>query len=195
MAEIQSIQCPKCGSPLEITPSTTRARCSYCGSVLRVSRDALGQSFAVLDDIREDTDILATDVVRRRLEERLEGQLVALYDLRSEYHASRENEGGTFLSWLNAAAIGMWALLFGVLWWIIAFLSGKPGWYPFQVALVGGIIAVLLVERKRKAALAKLEEEYGPPLSALEADVAETAGELGAVTARMDGLITDAGGH
>ena len=72
MAGVQSIQCPKCGSPLEVTPSTSQARCSYCGSMLRVSRDASGQPLAVLDDIRTGIDILALDAERRQLHEKLE---------------------------------------------------------------------------------------------------------------------------
>lgn len=59
MAGLESVQCPKCGGPLEVTPSTAQARCSYCGSVLEVSCDASGQP----------TDILTANVVRRRLED------------------------------------------------------------------------------------------------------------------------------
>jgi len=196
MAGIESIQCPKCGSPLEVARSTLQARCSYCGSTLRVSRDASGQPLAVLDDIREDTDILATDVVRRRLEERLRERLAVRHNLRSAYAIALEKTPASAgcATWLVAAVGAFIGALVGAGLGEIVGPESVEGFSLLGV-IVGGLIAWWLMDPERKATRTKVEEYYGPRLRALGRDVEEARRELGAATARMDGLIRDAGGH
>ena len=73
---IEFMQCPKCGSPLEVQPTATSATCAYCGSRLRVTRGASGHPLAVLGDIKNDTAILAKQTavnhLRRQLPDLLE---------------------------------------------------------------------------------------------------------------------------
>lgn len=56
---VESIQCPKCGSPLQVEGGTRQAWCTYCGSQLRITTGRSGHPLAVLDDIRADTSLLA----------------------------------------------------------------------------------------------------------------------------------------
>ena len=78
---VETIQCPKCGSPLEVTSGTRLAECTYCGSTLRITVGASGHPLGVLEGIKEDTSLMAKEraleVVRQRIA-RLEEERAAL---------------------------------------------------------------------------------------------------------------------
>ena len=169
MAEVQSIQCPKCGSPLEVTPSTTQARCSYCGSVLHVSRDTSGQLLAVLEGIRTDTDILATDVVAR-LGERLRALRRSRDDLSDQHAAAKKR--------------ATWLKIVGGIILVVAFLVYRNG--SIYCASICLLISLLpsIWESKHK----KLAKRYKSTLCKLDVEIAETERRLRAVVARMDRL-------
>jgi hypothetical protein len=65
---VESVQCPKCGGPVDVTPGREALHCTYCGAGLRITRGASGHAMATLDDIKEDTSLLARDAMYRRLE-------------------------------------------------------------------------------------------------------------------------------
>ena len=52
---VHSIQCPKCGAPVEAAAEGGVSRCKHCNSSLRFSRDDSGHPVAVLDEIKSDT--------------------------------------------------------------------------------------------------------------------------------------------
>lgn len=68
---VETIQCPKCGSPLEIADGTRLAECTFCGSTLRITQGASGHPLGVLEGIKEDTSLMAKEraleVVRQRI--------------------------------------------------------------------------------------------------------------------------------
>ncbi len=72
---IEFMQCPKCGSPLEVEPTARSATCTYCGSRLRVTRGASGHPVAVLSDIKDDTAIIAKQTAINHLRNRLRNLL------------------------------------------------------------------------------------------------------------------------
>ena len=78
---VETIQCPKCGSPLEVTGGTRLAECTFCGSTLRITLGASGHPLGVLEGIKEDTSLIAKEraleVVRQRIA-RLEDECAAL---------------------------------------------------------------------------------------------------------------------
>lgn len=84
---LEAIQCPKCGSPLEVDARANMAVCTYCGSYLRLVQGDSGHVLPVLDEIRVDTGILARDTARRRFEQRL-GEL---HDARQALLKNKEN--------------------------------------------------------------------------------------------------------
>jgi len=47
MLAIQSVRCARCGSKIDVLPSTLRIQCRFCGSRYDVTRDASGQPVAV----------------------------------------------------------------------------------------------------------------------------------------------------
>lgn len=64
---VEVIQCPQCGSPLEVTGTTEWARCSYCAAAVRITMGASGHITGILHEIKQDTDAL-TDALTREME-------------------------------------------------------------------------------------------------------------------------------
>jgi len=87
---VESIQCPKCGSPLEVESAARAATCTYCGSRLRLTKGASGHPLAVLEDIKVDTEILAKQTAINHLGERLDHWLEEREGLRAELQIERE---------------------------------------------------------------------------------------------------------
>ena len=67
---VESVQCPQCGAPLQVTRATRETACAYCGSSVRITKGLSGHPVAVPGDIKADTGLIARDVACRRLVER-----------------------------------------------------------------------------------------------------------------------------
>lgn len=93
---VETIQCPKCGSPLEITDGTRLAECTFCGSTLRITQGASGHPLGVLEGIKEDTSLMAKEraleVVRQRIA-RLEEERATLESERATWLAAARMPG------------------------------------------------------------------------------------------------------
>lgn len=68
---VESVQCPKCGAPVDVMLGRESLHCTYCGAGLRITRGASGHALATLDDIKVDTSFLAGQAALARLEQRL----------------------------------------------------------------------------------------------------------------------------
>jgi len=93
---------------------------------------------AVLDDIREDTNILATDVVRKRLEERLRDLRVSRANIVYEYDAALVKAKSSMAGeGCGASAVG--ALSGAFVGWVVAQILGGDlvGGFSLLGALVG----------------------------------------------------------
>lgn len=174
---MQAMQCPKCGGALGFAPQATRAVCGYCGGSVRISRDASGQPVAVLEDIRTSADILAAEVARKRLEERL-ADLRESYSQFYERYTNARDEANR-LSW--TAAIG------GI---VLGFVLGSIiGEWTLPLLIVGSAIGLVLALRARTARLAEVGEAYESVLNQIIEELGEVTTQLRAVTAKMDGLV------
>ena len=177
---VESIQCPECGSTLEVERSDSFTVCTYCGSRLRVSEAASGSLIGILDQIKADTSIVAKRAALKHLRERLNDlrkQMDELCDLIEGKQDALPKSGweewgsgcGCFV-FLPAAVWTLMALVLAVLEW--------PGW-EWQLAFAVGLWALfglftikaqsdadkreaLAEERKRQR-----QETYGP----LESDI------------------------
>jgi len=56
---VESVQCPKCGAPVDMMPGRDSLHCTYCGAGLKITRGASGHAMATLDGIKVDTSFLA----------------------------------------------------------------------------------------------------------------------------------------
>ena len=92
---IEAIQCPKCGGPLSVEEGRDSVYCSHCGAGLRISTGSSGHPLATLDDIKDDTSLLAMRAALERLDERLQerdNEIRALEDARTSELLDREAE-------------------------------------------------------------------------------------------------------
>ena len=85
---LEGIQCPKCGSPVQVTRGTRLAECEYCGCTLRVTRGASGHPLGVLDTIKDDTSLIAKQQALAVLQQR-EARLCEERARLEEEHAAR----------------------------------------------------------------------------------------------------------
>ena len=60
---LESVQCPKCGAPVQPVARRDVAHCTCCGAALRIAKAASGRIMATLADIRSDTGLLARDAM------------------------------------------------------------------------------------------------------------------------------------
>lgn len=84
---IESIQCPKCGSVLEVESTAKAVTCGYCGGRLRITRGASGHPLGVLEDIKVDTEIIAKQTAINHLRERLQELLEERERLDIRFHS------------------------------------------------------------------------------------------------------------
>ena len=113
MLDIQALQCPKCGAMLEVGTATTAADCSYCGAHLRVTKGASGRPLATLDDLKEDTSVLAAVAVWRHIKDRLDS-VVAQRDQLWRSYIQRWQALQTRLAEVKSSSRGTLNVLLGV---------------------------------------------------------------------------------
>ncbi len=190
----EAMQCPKCGSILHVESGHRHIWCTYCGSQLRITSGSSGHPFAVLDDIRADTALLAKHQALGHLSKYRD----ELMEERGERHAQREEllprtvavptEGAAKKKGLRAAmlwgAAASLALL--CLCGITTIVSGEPGGLIIlMVFLVLGVMAISsarAAEKERARLLAQAEEEK----EAARAAVAECEERIRAIDAELD---------
>jgi len=183
---VESIQCPKCGSPLEVISSTRQAVCEYCGSTLTITKGASGHSMAVLDEIKVDTGLIARETARRRLEEKLQDLRLRRNKLHGEYLGQLEQRqvrgGGCSLS----AGLFMTALLIGLL--LVA--SGEA--YLGVILVLGGAVVLYWSHWKRRKSQREhkkdLASKYEPRLRQLSEDISHTKQRIETIKVEMDRL-------
>ena len=145
MVKVESIQCPKCGSPLRLEAAGKEATCDYCGARLRITVGTSGYPLAVLDDIRVDTALMARETVLRRLERNLEG-------LQRERDALvTAQEQPRRLGWRGAAVRLLLIIALAALavpaFKLIARLGARLGLLVVLVAIALVLLAYLCFER------------------------------------------------
>jgi DNA-directed RNA polymerase subunit RPC12/RpoP len=68
---IESLDCNKCGAPLEVPENVNFVRCGHCGARLKVHREKAAHYTEVLDQIQESTRALRNEVQVLRLQNEL----------------------------------------------------------------------------------------------------------------------------
>lgn len=186
MTDIWAVQCPKCGSPLEVTPSTTQARCSFCGAALQLSRGSSGHPLAtVLDSIQADTELLALEAVRRHVEGNLVDLRQSLVALEAASRATTTGPGVAGCSVLSVIA----AVLAG-LGYLVSDAMGAAGEIGLVVGFTLACVIFSLVWRgvstKMETQAQEAQERYEQEQGALREQIASEEARLREVVARMD---------
>lgn len=173
---MEAIQCPKCGSPLEVDARANSAVCTYCGSYLRLTQGPSGHVLPVLDDIKVDTGILARDTARRRFEQRLE----ELHDARQALLKNRETRKrlvGDLQGWL----------VVGIGTWIVLIMVGLRG-YSLIVVSIGFTAVFLLLHQRIERKKREIDHQYAPRLEHNAQEIASIQQRVRIVSHEMDRL-------
>jgi len=200
---VESIQCPKCGSPLQVESGLRQLWCTYCGSQLRITRGSSGHPLAVLDHIRADTSLLAKQralehLRQRRVELLAEREKLGTWwgeqkrfidRVPSEHQVGRKATQAVVFSMI--AVLGACMFLGSV----VAGVTGDSSSILLSVMgfLLAGVMSVCVrsVVRERGRLVKKVEEERERARAALaqcEARLRAIDVELDQVWLRIDGL-------
>lgn len=199
---VESIQCPKCGSPLEVESTARFAICNYCGSRLRITRGASGHPLGVLEDIKVDTEVIAKqtaiDHLRERLQhlgeerDRLERQM------RSELEAAQSASPGR-----GDASVAAGIMLLGfaivVIGTRVSFAEEMSRVVvcsgPGLLLLGGGIFGLIKTQarngegkRLTNEAQGKARKEYRPAIARIDEQIQSTQRRIAELQADMDRL-------
>ena len=199
---VESIQCPKCGSPLGVESGARDAVCDYCGSQLRVTRGSSGHPLAVLDDIRADTSLLAKQRAQEHLQQHRDELLAKRAELCDEWRQRKARLGESRAlrqAGNRQGQILVLAIVAGVLF--VQFLRalssagrGNPDIVLAAVSLMlagAAIYGVMALARDRKRLIAEGQaqlEQARVALQQCEARIRALDGELDKVWLRIDGL-------
>jgi len=177
---VESIQCPECGSSLEVERSDSFTVCTYCGSRLRVTEGASGDLMGILDQIKADTSILA----KRAALEHAREQLEAIEEERDEWWELMFGKQDALpkSGWEEwgpgCGCIVSLVAVVSTLMALVAAIVQFPGW-EWQVAFTVGLWALFALftikaqsDADKREALAEeskrqRQETYGP----LESDI------------------------
>lgn len=200
---VESIQCPKCGSPLQVEGGHRQIWCTYCGSQLRITSGSSGHRLAVLDDIRADTSLLAKQralehLRQRRVELLAEREELGAWWVEQKQFVDRVpsehlvgKKATQAVVYAMLAALGACMFLAS----LVAGLSGDSSGILLGVVgflLVGVFVLCVRSVLREKARLVKrVEEERASARSALagcEARIRAIDAELDRVWLRIDGL-------
>jgi hypothetical protein len=142
---LTSVSCSHCGAPLQVPDTTHFVTCSYCGTRLEVHRSGNAVYTEILADIDQRTQQIASDVdtIKRQNEiERLDRE----WQMQREGLLQRDKYGRASEPSAVGGMIGsVIAVVFGVIWMIVASSSGAPGFFVLfglvfiGAAVIGGI--------------------------------------------------------
>ena len=188
---IASMQCPQCGASLDVPSTAERATCTYCGSQLRVTRDAQGRRSAALTDIREDTDILARGMAIRHLKERSEELLQERQGLDeqavSEVPTGLMKEPDSDANDVAAKLVGWGGLATLASLWMKDLQCAGLSLIPVALGILL-FAAPFWTATQARRALEDAREKYRPAREALDEKIASTQKRLDELKDDMDRL-------
>jgi len=84
----ESVRCPQCGGSLDVGRSAVSAKCAYCGSTIQLKVDAAGQVIPFLEQMQQDSSIVA----KRAAIEVMEASLAKLVEDRADLERDMEKK-------------------------------------------------------------------------------------------------------
>ena len=136
--KITKVCCQGCGADLEVDELIRFVTCNYCNARLEIVHDKTTTHSKVLEKIERQTEEMADDLKVIRLQNELE-KLDREWAMKSE-SLMVTSKNGVKSKPSKAASVGggVFAILFGVLWMIMAASMGAPGIFPlFGLLFIG----------------------------------------------------------
>ncbi len=205
------VQCPQCGSPLQVEADARSTSCSFCDSRLRLVHGASGHPLATLDEIKADTAIIARQTALHHLEGRLADLLPQRQALSEEYEArlgelawapsglARARNPAVLLA-LGAGLLSAFASLLVVGSLASGALVGAASttlvcWLPFAVLTAASVYIwgqADVSERQERAAWGQAQQEtrayYDARIAELDEQISAAQARIAELESEMDRL-------
>ena len=151
--KLLSLNCNKCGAPLDVPGKVRYLTCQYCSAKLSVQRSNGAAYTEVLEDIDERTEKIADDVETIKLQNRLERLDREWNGWRVGYMIRGKDGEYSIPTMAGSMVGGLFVAAFGVVWIIFAFSMGAPVFFPlFGVIFIAfALFGTITVSRKARA--------------------------------------------
>jgi len=195
----RQLQCPNCGAPIAPKQGLQEIECAFCGSLLKVEGVQIEAGGSVpWGSLERNTALVARDVLRKRLEERVAELLAAkkrcqreaqqaLSDHHTRMLAARRVKPATHLLIL-LIPLAITAVLM-----VLAIETTDAGlcWAPTVLTL--GLIAfsflhASMLRRRQRQIRAEIKQRYAEKLRQIDSQLADVRRRLGEVRAEIDRL-------
>jgi ribosomal protein S27AE len=197
---VENVQCPKCGAPVMVVSGRESFHCTYCGAGLKIALGASGHPFAVLDDIKSDTNIIAKEVLLRRLN----SELVSLEEEYERLSAAFNTEYWAEMPppiLTQAVTVIVWLLGMGLVYLLLTALGMKTYsddysqiiWTPLFVSMFLGAVPAFLVNGRIKSEsyrARQVRDEYQPTLHQMLAAIEDKKTRVKRIEHEM-GIVAD----
>ncbi len=198
----RQLQCPNCGAPIAPKQGLQEIECAFCGSLLKVEGVQIEAGGPVpWGSLERNTALVARDVLRKRLEERIAELLAAkkrcqreaqqaLSDHHTRVLAARRVKPATHLL-IFLIALAMTAVLMVP----VAKGAGESdlavcwGWGVFVLGvLLFAWLSGWVVRRRQRQVRAEIKQRYAEKLRQIDSQLADVRRRLGEVRAEIDRL-------
>ena len=134
--ELESLNCGRCGAPLEVPRTANYVKCNHCDSQLAIRRSPSATFTETVEQLAETTENLSEQVSELTRQNEL-AALDRQWERERESFMITDKDGGRHLPNEGMAALsGVIVVVFGCLWTVmaIAITWSAPDHGPFQVA-------------------------------------------------------------
>ena len=174
---VEAIQCVKCGAALEVGSATTTATCTYCGSMLHVTRGGSGHLMAALEDIRSDTQVIATKAALDSVQDSLLTAKNTIKQLVKSCQVEYEAD------LLNVAAAKKLVILLGPVLSVIVGISGS--WNISAVIMVATVVLYFLLPSLMQPGR-NAKDRYNERVVPIEKQISELEARKSKLKAEID---------
>jgi LSD1 subclass zinc finger protein len=175
MPELETVRCGGCGAPLEVPHSATFVTCRFCNTALRVQRNESVVFTEVLQSLEEKTDRLVETTELLRLENELH-RLDRDWDQQAAKLMVRDKNGSRQPSHTAAAIGGPIAIVFGVIWTIVAGAMFPP-MALFGLVFIGIAVWGMLHESQKASEWERKRRAYDARRLVVQSQLDQLRGE------------------
>lgn len=159
--QVESVNCNKCGAPLEVSASTNYVTCSHCGSRLAIKRTGTSSFTETLEKLDQKTDAMAQQLAELRHHAELE-RIDREWELERQSFLSTDKQGNKHEPSAAGGIIGgIILIVFGLFFAISSGTMGAPGLFPCAgIAFAGFGVFLMIAGPKRAGEFQRAKEAY-----------------------------------
>jgi hypothetical protein len=158
----ESIRCPQCGGSLDVGRYAVPAKCAYCGSTIQRKVDATGQALPVLEQLHQESSIVAKRGAMDYLQKQLQDWVQYKADLEHNMDLEHKSVNRILSHWAIFGAVlglivGLEAAVDAQRWFVYSSLLVTCGLFIYLV--VAGSRANRQIKNKYHSRLSEADEK------------------------------------